>query len=68
MSNFVCFEPVSHVADAHNRGSVDKWNGLPVLGHGESLAAGCSFAVMWGDQLTSKSKSRRASEGVAAIC
>ncbi|WP_244571355.1 aldose 1-epimerase [Mesorhizobium carmichaelinearum] len=45
-SDFVCFEPVSHAVDAHNRGSVDKWNGLSVLGPGESLVAGCSFAVI----------------------
>jgi aldose 1-epimerase len=45
-SDFFCFEPVSHVVDAHNRGSVNKWNGLSVLSPGESLVAGCSFAVM----------------------
>ncbi|MER8528766.1 aldose 1-epimerase [Mesorhizobium sp. M0814] len=44
-SDFFCFEPVSHAVDAHNRGSIDKWNGLSVLGPGESLAARCSFAV-----------------------
>ncbi|CAN7354828.1 aldose 1-epimerase [Mesorhizobium sp. LjRoot246] len=45
-SDFVCFEPVSHVVDAHNRGSVDKWNGLSVLSPGESLVADCSFTVI----------------------
>ena len=45
-SDFFCFEPVSHVVDAHNRGSIDSWNGLVVLDPGESLAARCSFAVM----------------------
>ena len=44
-SDFFCFEPVSHVVDAHNRGSIDKWNGLSVLGPGESLVASCRFAV-----------------------
>ncbi|MER9136664.1 aldose 1-epimerase [Mesorhizobium sp. M0047] len=44
-SDFFCFEPISHVVDAHNRGSIDKWNGLTVLGPGESLVAGCSFRV-----------------------
>ncbi|MFK0693118.1 aldose 1-epimerase [Mesorhizobium sp. IMUNJ 23033] len=45
-SDFFCFEPVSHVVDAHNCGSIDIWNGLSVLSPGESLVAGCRFAVM----------------------
>lgn len=44
-SDFFCFEPVSHVVDAHNRGSIDPWNGLVVLGPEEGLTARCSFAV-----------------------
>ncbi|MEP6566598.1 MAG: aldose 1-epimerase, partial [Mesorhizobium sp.] len=41
-SDFFCFEPVSHAVDAHNRGSIDRWNGLAVLGPGESLVGRCS--------------------------
>jgi aldose 1-epimerase len=45
-SGFFCFEPVSHAIDAHNRGTIDKWNGLLVLDPGDSVLTSCSFQVL----------------------
>ncbi len=44
-SDFFCLEPVSHVVDAHNWGSLGKWNGLSLVDFGEKLEARCTFAV-----------------------
>lgn len=44
-ADFFCFEPVSHVVDAHNLPSPAKWNGLSMLDVGETLEARCRFEV-----------------------
>jgi aldose 1-epimerase len=44
-SDFFCFEPVSHVVDAHNRSPTDRWNGLSVLDPDQGMDARCRFAV-----------------------
>ena len=44
-SGFFCFEPVSHVVDAHNRPMADRWNGLSVLEPNQGMEAICHFVV-----------------------
>ncbi|MEP9386437.1 aldose 1-epimerase [Mesorhizobium sp. KR9-304] len=44
-SGFFCFEPVSHVVDAHNCAPSAPWNGLRQLGPGESMQARATFSV-----------------------
>ena len=42
-AEFFCFEPVTHLVDAHNRPGGPSANGLAVLNDGEELAIGCRF-------------------------
>jgi aldose 1-epimerase len=42
-ADFVCFEPVTHPVDAHNRRGGPEANGLVVLARGQSLSATCRF-------------------------
>jgi aldose 1-epimerase len=42
-ADFVCFEPVTHPVDAHNRPGGPEANGLVVLAPGQSLSATCRF-------------------------
>lgn len=44
-SDFFCFEPVSHVVDAHNCTLNSGWNGLRRLAPGEKIHAGVTFTV-----------------------
>jgi aldose 1-epimerase len=43
-ADFFCFEPVTHLVDAHNRRGGPKANGLAILDHGDELAIACRFA------------------------
>ena len=42
-ADFFCFEPVTHLVDAHNRAGGPEANGLAILDHGDCLAIGCRF-------------------------
>jgi aldose 1-epimerase len=42
-ANFFCFEPVTHLVDAHNRPGGPKANGLTILDHQDDLAVACRF-------------------------
>ena len=44
-ARFFCFEPVSHVVDAHNLPPGPEAHGLVVLTPDETLAAECRFRV-----------------------
>ena len=43
-ADFFCFEPVTHVIDAHNASGGPDANGLAILAPGESLSISCRFA------------------------
>jgi aldose 1-epimerase len=43
-ADFFCFEPLSHVVDAHNLPGGPAANGLAVLAPGETLSASCRFS------------------------
>jgi aldose 1-epimerase len=42
-ADFFCFEPVSHVVDAHNLPGGPTANGLVILGPGKELSVSCRF-------------------------
>jgi aldose 1-epimerase len=42
-ADFFCFEPVTHLVDAHNRPGGPEANGLRILGAGDDLAIACRF-------------------------
>ena len=42
-ADFFCFEPVTHLVDAHNRAGGPKANGLAILDHRDDLAIACRF-------------------------
>jgi aldose 1-epimerase len=42
-ADFFCFEPVTHLVDAHNRPGGPKANGLTILDHRDDLAVACRF-------------------------
>lgn len=42
-ADFFCFEPVTHLVDAHNRPGGPKANGLAILGPQDDLAVACRF-------------------------
>ena len=42
-SDFFCFEPVSHLIDAHNLPSGASANGLIILAPQETMSAACQF-------------------------
>jgi aldose 1-epimerase len=44
-ADFFCFEPVSHVVDAHNLPGGPAANGLAVLAPGENLSVSCRFTL-----------------------
>lgn len=44
-SDFFCFEPVSHVVDAHNCAPSETWNGLRELAPGEPFEADATFSA-----------------------
>lgn len=44
-ADFFCFEPVSHVVDAHNLPGGPAANGLAVLAPGEDLSVRCRFSL-----------------------
>jgi aldose 1-epimerase len=50
-SSFFCFEPVSHVVDAHNPALSEARNGLRNLSPGERLEARTTFSASRGDGL-----------------
>jgi aldose 1-epimerase len=43
-ANFFCFEPVTHLIDAHNRPGGPRANGLAILDQRDDLAIACRFA------------------------
>ena len=42
-ADFFCFEPVTHLVDAHNRSGGPEANGLTILDGGDDLATACRF-------------------------
>ena len=42
-ADFFCFEPVTHLVDAHNRAGGPEANGLAILNHRDDLAIACRF-------------------------
>jgi aldose 1-epimerase len=42
-ADFFCFEPVTHLVDAHNRPSGPNANGLAILDHRDDLEIACRF-------------------------
>lgn len=44
-ADFFCFEPVSHIVDAHNLPGGPAANGLAVLAPGENLSVSCRFTL-----------------------
>jgi len=42
-ADFFCFEPVTHLVDAHNRAGGPEANGLAILDHRDDLAIACRF-------------------------
>jgi aldose 1-epimerase len=43
-ADFFCFEPVTHLVDAHNRAGGPEENGLAILNHRDVLAIACRFS------------------------
>jgi aldose 1-epimerase len=43
-ADIFCFEPVTHLVDAHNRAGGPETNGLAILGHQDDLAIACRFS------------------------